>query len=148
MNGRDAFTRDWFGRWTRQARRRFSRRLSASAARAGRGLCSEQLESRAMLSVVPPTISIDDVTIVERDTGSQSAAVMVRLSRPMGVNVTVRYTTANGSAVAGSDYVAKSGTLTFPAGTTARVLPIALSARLRARCASPSRCARSASSSV
>ncbi|MFM7136988.1 MAG: cellulose binding domain-containing protein, partial [Planctomycetota bacterium] len=126
MNGRDVLTLDWFGTWTRQGRRRFSRRLSASAARAGRSLASERLESRAMLAVTPPTISIDDVTIMEQDAGTQAAAITLRLSRAVGVNVTVRYATANGTALAGSDYVAKTGIVTFPAGSTIRRLPITI----------------------
>jgi hypothetical protein len=126
MNGHKDFALDRFCHWTRQARRKFHRRLSAAAARTERTLGSEQLESRAMLAVVAPSISIDDVTIVERDSGTQSAAIMLRLSRAVGVNVTVRYATANGTALAGSDYVTKTGTLTFPAGSTTRVLPIAI----------------------
>ena len=42
----------------------------------------------------------------------------VSLSQPVpsGYTVTVPYTTANGSALAGTDYTAVSGTLTFTAG--------------------------------
>ncbi len=38
--------------------------------------------------------------------------------------MTVAYATANGTATAGSDYVAKSGTLTFAAGTTQQTIDV------------------------
>ena len=47
-----------------------------------------------------------------------TAAVNVSLSYPNDVDVTVPYNTADGTAVAGSDYLATSGTLTIPAGKT------------------------------
>jgi hypothetical protein len=36
----------------------------------------------------------------------------------------VRYSTANGTATAGSDYTAVSGTLTFPPGQTSRTFTV------------------------
>ncbi len=42
----------------------------------------------------------------------------ISLSFAASDEVTVQYTTSDGSAVAGEDYVATSGTLTFPSGTT------------------------------
>jgi hypothetical protein len=42
------------------------------------------------------------------------------LSQASGSTVTVRYATANGSATAGQDYTAASGTLTFTAGQTSK----------------------------
>lgn len=71
----------------------------------------------------PPTILISDVLVVaEGNSGTKTITFTVRLSEPSGQNVTVQYATADGTAVAGSDYVAKSGTLTFsPGATTATV---------------------------
>ena len=40
--------------------------------------------------------------------------------------MTVKYATANGTAQAGSDYVAKSGVLTFAAGQLARTVSVAV----------------------
>jgi hypothetical protein len=38
--------------------------------------------------------------------------------------VTINYVTANGTAIAPGDYIAKSGTLTFPTGTSAATINI------------------------
>jgi len=49
-------------------------------------------------------------------------------SQPTTVPVTVNFNTVDGTALAGSDFVAAAGTLTFPTGTTSgTVLPISLS---------------------
>ena len=40
--------------------------------------------------------------------------------------MTGKYATANGTAQAGSDYVATSGVLTFPAGQLARTVSVAV----------------------
>jgi len=45
-----------------------------------------------------------------------NGAVTVKLSGPSSQAVTVDYATSNGTAAAGSDYTATSGTLTFPPG--------------------------------
>ena len=47
-----------------------------------------------------------------------SATFVVTLSNALTFPATVTYATADGSAVAGTDYTATTGTLTFPAGTT------------------------------
>ena len=62
-----------------------------------------------------PSISINDVTLSE---GAGTANFTVSLSAASGKTVTVNYATANGTATAGSDYTAKSGTVTFVAGDT------------------------------
>lgn len=49
---------------------------------------------------------------------SRSAVFLVKLSRPSAQSVSVNYTTAPGTAVAGSDFTAVSGTITFAPGQT------------------------------
>ncbi len=66
----------------------------------------------------PPSLSIDDVTVVEEDVGTVDAVFTVMLSAASGQQVTVDYASADGTATAGEDYVATSGTLTFTAGIT------------------------------
>src|SRR5206468_2091058 len=60
----------------------------------------------------PPSLSIDDVSTVEGDSGTQGASFTVLLSAASGRPVTVNYATADGTATAGSDYAATAGTLT------------------------------------
>lgn len=66
----------------------------------------------------PPDVWIEDTSLVEGTSGTTQAVFAVHLSWPMTLPVFVQYNTANGSATAGSDYTATSGTLTFPAGVT------------------------------
>src|SRR4029077_20978214 len=69
-------------------------------------------------------ISTSDRTVTEGNTGVTSATFTVTLSAAYDVNVTVNYATANGTATAGSDYQAASGTLTFAPGETSKTVPI------------------------
>jgi hypothetical protein len=72
----------------------------------------------------PPAVSIDDAVVVEGDSGSRTATLTVRLSAPSSFDVTVPFATANGTAVAGSDYTARTGNLTIPAGATSAALTV------------------------
>lgn len=65
-----------------------------------------------------PMLSVGDVTVTERNLGTTSAVFMVSLSTTSGVAVTASYATVNGNATSGSDYVARSGSFTLPAGIT------------------------------
>ena len=67
-----------------------------------------------------PSLSINDVTVTEGNTGTVSATYTVTLNALSGRSVTVDYATANGTAVAPADYQAASGTLTFTAGQTTK----------------------------
>ncbi len=71
-----------------------------------------------------PRISGSSISIVEGNSGSTSGMLTVNLSNAYDQAVTVDYTTATGSAVAGSDYLAASGTLTFAPGETSKSIPI------------------------
>jgi hypothetical protein len=71
-----------------------------------------------------PSLVINNVSVTEGNTGTQNAVFTVTLSAASGQTVTVNYATANGTATAGSDYVARSGTLTFNPGTTTQTIPV------------------------
>ncbi|MEC3887615.1 putative Ig domain-containing protein [Xanthomonas campestris] len=71
-----------------------------------------------------PTLSIDDVSVNEGNSGTTTATFTVTLSAASGQTVSVNYASADGTATAGSDYVARSGTLTFAPGTTAQGVAI------------------------
>ena len=71
----------------------------------------------------PPELAIDDApAVVEGST----AEFVVRLSAVSGVTVTVDFETVDGTAKAGSDYTAASGTLTFQPGETAQSIEVAV----------------------
>jgi hypothetical protein len=53
-----------------------------------------------------------------------TALVMVTLDKAVATSTSVHYATANGSATAGSDYTATSGTLTFAPGQTSKTISI------------------------
>jgi hypothetical protein len=73
----------------------------------------------------PPTLSIDDVTVTEGNTGTTNADFTVTLSAASGQVVTVQYATANDTATAGSDYTTTSGTLTFnPGGSLTQTVTV------------------------
>lgn len=74
-----------------------------------------------------PTLSIDSVAVDEGHSGTTTATLTASLSGTHTVPVTANYTTTAGTATAGSDFTAKSGSLTIPAGQlTANVeIPIA-----------------------
>jgi hypothetical protein len=73
-----------------------------------------------------PSVSINDVTVTEGNTGSINATFTVTLSTAYGTPITVHYATADGSATAGSDYSAGSGDVTFAAGQTTRTITVAV----------------------
>ncbi|WP_421994546.1 Calx-beta domain-containing protein [Reyranella sp.] len=71
-----------------------------------------------------PTLSIDDPSIAEGDSGTAQMTFTVRLSQAAAGPVTVGYATTDGTAAAGGDYTARSGTLTFAAGETVKTFTV------------------------
>jgi len=67
-----------------------------------------------------PSISLSDATVTEGSTAN--AVFTVALSNAYSKPVTVNYATADAGAVAGSDYQAVSGTLTFAPGETTKTI--------------------------
>ena len=65
-----------------------------------------------------PAVSIGDVSVFEGNTGTRTAGFLLTVSPMTSSAVTVAYSTANGTATAGTDYEAASGTVTIPAGRT------------------------------
>jgi hypothetical protein len=72
----------------------------------------------------PPSLSINDVSVTEGNAGTVAAVFTVTRSDSLSSAVTVNYSTANGGALAGSDYAAKTGTLTFGAGVATMTITI------------------------
>jgi hypothetical protein len=74
-----------------------------------------------------PTLSIGDVSISEGNSGTKLATFTVRLSQASGSNVSYSIATRNGSATAGSDYVARSlSGQTIAAGQTSRTFAVTI----------------------
>jgi hypothetical protein len=73
---------------------------------------------------VLPSISINDVSVTEGNSGTTDATFAVTLSAAGNQTVTVDWATADNTATAPSDYASGSGTLTFPPGTTSRSLTV------------------------
>lgn len=75
-----------------------------------------------------PELSVADLRVQEGDSGTTPATFVLRLTRPSEVPVSLRYETRDGTALAGSDYVAgpASAMLTFAwnAGTNTVSIPV------------------------
>jgi len=73
-----------------------------------------------------PNISINNVSSPEGDSGVTAFNFTVSLSQPAYKNVTVDYSTADGTAMVGSDYFATRGTLSFAPGEVSKSIPISV----------------------
>jgi chitinase len=71
-----------------------------------------------------PSLSIADVSLKEGNSGTRLMTFTVTLSAAAAGPVTVAYSTADGTATSGSDYVAASGSLTFAAGETSKTIQV------------------------
>jgi Ca2+-binding RTX toxin-like protein len=79
--------------------------------------------------VVTPTppvgsISVDDVSVVEGDSGTRTVTFTV--SRTGTAAFVIDFATADGTASAGSDYLANSGTLTFADGQMSQTVTVTI----------------------
>src|SRR5262249_12957406 len=74
----------------------------------------------------PPVITIADASVTEGDGGIRTITFTVALSRASGQPVSVQYGTADGTARAGEDYEAASGTLVFAPGETTKTITIVI----------------------
>lgn len=68
-----------------------------------------------IFEVTGPTLSINDVSLSEGNSGTTNFNFTVSLSAPVAQPVTVDFATAGSSATSGVDFIANSGTVTFPA---------------------------------
>ncbi|MDE8652113.1 choice-of-anchor I family protein [Novosphingobium album (ex Liu et al. 2023)] len=74
-----------------------------------------------------PALAIDSVSIAEGNSGETLLQFTVSLNTAAASTVTVDYATADGSAtVAGNDYVATSGTLSFAPGETTKTITVTI----------------------
>jgi hypothetical protein len=71
-----------------------------------------------------PSLAISEVSSLEGNSDTTAFVFTVSLSAPSDQTVSVNYATADGSATAGSDCQAASGTLTIPAGQTSGTITV------------------------
>jgi hypothetical protein len=71
-----------------------------------------------------PNIFINNASVAEPTSGTAPMVFTVTLQYAYGSPVSVNYTTVDGTATAGTDYTAKSGTLTFSPGETVRTVVV------------------------
>ena len=99
------------------------------------GICTSAgiklIETPTMLTIPgpkPPTVasqlSVSDATASEED--DSTIDFVVALNPASDESVSVDYATSNGSATAGGDYTANSGTLTFNAGDTTKTVQVSI----------------------
>ena len=85
-------------------------------------------DGQAVVTIVDddPQVSIADATADEGHAGSSVVNVNVSLSSAHNQAVTVNYATADGSAIAGADYTAATGSVTFAVGETSKTIPVSV----------------------
>jgi hypothetical protein len=71
-----------------------------------------------------PALSISDESVAEGTGGATTLTFAVTLAQRTNADVTVAYTTRDGTATAPADYAAASGTLRFAAGETRKTIAI------------------------
>ncbi len=84
----------------------------------------EDDQASVLITSILPTLSINDVTVTEGDSGVVTATFTVLLSQNITLPVTVDYGTADNTATAPADYATTGGTLTFPPGTTSQTFTV------------------------
>jgi hypothetical protein len=92
-------------------------------------LASNPMTANATWSftTAPLSVSISDASVTEGNSGSVNASFTVSLSAASSQPVSVTYATADGTATAGSDYVAVPPTvLTFNPGETSKTITVAV----------------------
>ncbi|HEX8027228.1 MAG TPA: Calx-beta domain-containing protein, partial [Vicinamibacterales bacterium] len=80
----------------------------------------------------PGSFSVGDASVAEGDAGTVDLTFTITRDGGSTGAVSVNYATADISALAGSDYVAKSGTLSFANGETSKTVTITVNADLLA----------------
>ena len=73
-----------------------------------------------------PTISINDVTITEGNSGTKAATFTLSLSGPSVETIAIRATTAPGTATAASDYNSFDSAVIFQPGTVTRTMDVSI----------------------
>jgi hypothetical protein len=99
--------------------------ITADAASPSKLMCNSSGSGVLILPSAKPAISISDVALAEGNAGQTAFVFTVSLSEASSKPVSVQYATANGTARTGdSDFVGKSGALTFAPGEMTKTITI------------------------
>ncbi|MES2987141.1 MAG: putative Ig domain-containing protein [Pseudomonadota bacterium] len=71
-----------------------------------------------------PNLSINSLSVVERNGGTRTLNFAITLDAPSGQTVSVNVATANGTAISGSDYAAATGSFAFQPGETSKTFAV------------------------
>ncbi|MFM9034876.1 MAG: S8 family serine peptidase [Mycobacterium sp.] len=94
---------------------------------AGKTVTGGRLSLEGLFADLPVvSISPVGVSVAEGNSGSSLAQFTVSLSSASASPVTVAYATAGGSATAGQDFTAVSGTVSFAAGQTSQLVGVSV----------------------
>ena len=83
-------------------------------------------DCESVQGVPKQALSVANVSQPEGNAGSQPATFTVTLAKASPLRVSVAYATADGTATAGTDYTATSGTIVFAPGQTSRTVAVAV----------------------
>lgn len=98
--------------------------VDADASGADDGLAVDDFSVTTTGSATP-ALAVSDVSATEGNSGTTAFTFGFGLSQPAGAGgVTIQYATANGTATAGSDYTAASGTVIIPQGSTSATVTV------------------------
>jgi hypothetical protein len=75
-----------------------------------------QIDAMAVGEIVPPVVGVTDARVVEGNDGQFELIFTLALSRASSKTVSVDFETQDGTAVAGIDYVAQAGAITWQPG--------------------------------
>ncbi|POY35325.1 hypothetical protein C3K47_16200 [Solitalea longa] len=81
-------------------------------------LCNSEVAVLIIDNDNPPVLAVNDMAVKEQDEGQVQMKYYVNLSSHSGKEISFEYFTEQGTARAGSDYIAKSGKLIIPPGQT------------------------------
>ena len=104
--------------------RRGGRRPRRDGDRHRRRPATPRSSPRAQTVVSVPALSVNDVSLTEGNSGLKNFTFTVTRSGDTSGTSVVHFSTANGTASSASDYVLKSGTLTFATGQITKTVTV------------------------
>jgi parallel beta-helix repeat protein len=87
-------------------------------------LTTGETSEMSLVATVPLRVDVSSTLLMEGNNGLTSATLTVTLNKASEEQVSVKYQTSNGTALADSDFTAVSGTLVFAPGETTKTITI------------------------